>query len=56
MAIFPMYLVLTLFFFVLGNVIHFLISLFTKHKVYIDEEVVTLYDDVIIKYNISISY
>lgn len=40
--IFPMYLVLTLFFLIFGNVIHFLISLFTKHKVYIDEESITI--------------
>ena len=42
MYIFPVYLFITLFFLVLGNVLHFLISLFTKHKVYIDEDSVTI--------------
>lgn len=42
MAIFPIHFFITLFFLVLGNVIHFLISLFTKHKVYIDEDSITL--------------
>ena len=40
--IFPSYIVLILFFTVLGNVIHFIISLFTEHKVYIDEKTITL--------------
>lgn len=40
--IFPGYGCLVLFFTVLGNVIHFLISLFTKHTVYIDEKSITL--------------
>ena len=40
--IFPSYIVLILFFTVLGNVIHFIISLFTKHTVYIDEKTITL--------------
>ena len=40
--IFHSYIVLILFFTVLGNVIHFIISLFTEHKVYIDEKTITL--------------
>ncbi len=40
--IFPLYIVLILFFTVLGNVIHFLISLFTKHSVHIDEKTITV--------------
>lgn len=40
--IFPMYIFLFLFFTVLGNVIHFLISLFTKHTVFIDENAITI--------------
>ena len=40
--IFPSYIVLILFFTVLGNVIHFIISLFTKHTVCIDEKTITL--------------
>ena len=40
--IFPLYIVLILFFTVLGNAIHFLISLFTKYTVYIDEKTITL--------------
>ena len=40
--IFPSYIVLILFFTVLGNVIHFIISLFTKHTVYIDEKTITV--------------
>jgi hypothetical protein len=42
MIVFPIWFFVVLFFFVLGNVIHFLISLFTKHKVYIDEESITI--------------
>ena len=40
--IFPLYIVLILFFTVLGNAIHFLISLFTKYTVYIDEKTITV--------------
>ncbi len=40
--IFPLYIVLILFFIVLGNAIHFLISLFTKYTVYIDEKTITV--------------
>ena len=40
--IFLMYLVLLLFAIVFGNTIHFLICLFTEHKVYIDEKTITL--------------
>ena len=40
--IFPLYIVTILFFTVLGNAIHFLISLFTKYTVYIDEKTITV--------------
>lgn len=40
--IFRMYIFLLLFAIIAGNVIHFLICLFTEHKVYIDEETITL--------------
>lgn len=40
--IFPMYLAIILFYVVFGNAIHFLISIFTKHKVFIDEDTITL--------------
>ena len=40
--IFPLYIVLILFFTVLGNAIHFIISLFTKYTVYIDEKTITV--------------
>lgn len=39
--IFPSYAALILFFAVLGNAIHFLISLFAKYTVYIDETTIT---------------
>ena len=38
--IFPLYIDLILFFTVLGNAIHFLISLFTSHTVFIDENTI----------------
>ena len=38
----PLYIVLILCFVVLGNVFHFIICLFTKHRVYIDETSVTV--------------
>ena len=37
-----MYIALILFFTVLGNAFHFLISLFTKHTVYIDQNAITV--------------
>ena len=40
--LFRMYMLLLLFAIVAGNAIHFLICLFTEHKVYIDEETITL--------------
>lgn len=40
--IFLMYIVLLLFVLIFGNTVHFLICLFTEHKVYIDEETITL--------------
>ncbi len=40
--IFPLYLIFILLFVVLGNAIHLLICLFTKHNVYIDEETITV--------------
>ena len=40
--IFPLYILLILFFAILGNIIHFLICLFTKHKVYLDKETITV--------------
>lgn len=40
--IFPLYIVLILFFTVLGNAIHLLISIFTDFHVYIDEKNITL--------------
>ena len=40
--LFRMYMFLLLFAIVAGNAIHFLICLFTEHKVYIDEETITL--------------
>lgn len=40
--IFQMYLALLLLAIVFGNTIHFLICLFTEHKVYIDEKTITL--------------
>ena len=40
--IFPVYIVLILFFTVLGNAIHLLISIFTDYHVYIDEKNITL--------------
>ncbi len=36
--IFPTYFFLILYFIVLGNIIHLIISLFKKHRVFIDEE------------------
>ena len=36
--IFPTYFVLILFFIIFGNIIHFIISLFKKHRVFIDDE------------------
>ena len=40
--IFPLYIVLILFFTVLGNAIHLLISIFTDFHVYIDEKNITI--------------
>ncbi len=40
--IFPMYVAIILFYVVFGNVFHFLISIFTKYKVFIDEDTITL--------------
>ena len=40
--IFPMYIIIILFFTLLGNIIHFLISIFTKHKVFIEGDTITL--------------
>ena len=40
--IFPLYIVLILFFTVLGNAIHLLISIFTDYHVYIDEKNITI--------------
>lgn len=40
--IFPAYFAIILFFIVLGNIIHFIISLFKKHRVFIDDEFLTL--------------
>ena len=40
--IFPVYIGLILFFTVFGNTIHFTISLFTKHTVFIDEKTITV--------------
>lgn len=42
LGIFPLYLISILFFIIFGNAIHFLICLFTKHNVYIDEETITV--------------
>ncbi|MBR6768989.1 MAG: hypothetical protein IKM34_05835 [Clostridia bacterium] len=39
---FPSCILLILFFVILGNVIHFLISLFTKYKVYLDKDAITV--------------
>ena len=40
--IFHIYILFLLVAIVLGNIIHFLICLFTEHKVYIDEELITV--------------
>ena len=42
LKLFPLYIVLILFFTVSGNAIHFLISLFTKYTVYINEKTITV--------------
>lgn len=40
--IFPTYLVIVLFFIIFGNIIHLIISLFKKHRVFIDNEFLTV--------------
>ena len=40
--LFPSCILLILFFVILGNIIHFLISLFTKYKVYLDKDAITV--------------
>jgi len=40
--LFPSCVFLILFFAILGNIIHFLISLFTKYKVYLDKDAITV--------------
>lgn len=40
--IFPAYLAIILYFIVLGNIIHFIISLFKNHRVFIDDEFLTV--------------
>lgn len=41
-GIFPVTFAIILFFTIFGNLIHFIISIFTKHKVFIDEDSITI--------------
>lgn len=52
--IFPTYGLLILFFIVLGNVIHFIVSIFTQYKVFIDETKIELKGKKILTKSINI--
>lgn len=51
--LFLMYSFFILFFIIVGNILHFIVSLFTKHKVFIDDKSITIKGDKILTQKIE---